>query len=130
MQTLIQDLLTYSRTKTANWNFVKMDLGEIVNEVIEDFEEQIIAKQGIITVGKICTVNIIPFQFRHIMYNLIGNAIKFGKQSEPFNINIFSEPVTNNNIKDVPLLSNTTYCHIAISDNGILFEPHCKEKIF
>ncbi len=131
MQTLIQDLLAYSRTNTANKDFVKMDLTEIVNEVKEDFKDQLEENKYTLTIGKMCTATIIPFQFRQILYNLIGNAIKFAKKKEPLHINIYSEPVVNNDmVKDIPLVSNTVYCHIVISDNGIGFEPTYKDKIF
>ena len=41
MQTLIHDLLTYSRTNTQERKFEKTDLNKIVEEVKEDLKEEI-----------------------------------------------------------------------------------------
>ena len=73
-----------------------------------------------------CEVNIIPFQFRQLMHNLIGNALKFSRQEEPLSIMIKSKIVTGS---DSPLGTRHAF-HISVADNGIGFEKQFSEKIF
>jgi len=77
MQTLIADLLAYSRTKTEERKFETVDLNIIVEEVKTDFEETIDEKHATIEVGEMCEANIIAFQFRQLIHNIIGNSLKF-----------------------------------------------------
>ncbi len=64
MQTLIDDLLTYSRTNTAERKFETTDLNKIVEEVKEDLKEDLKDAQATIEATELCDANIIPFQFR------------------------------------------------------------------
>ncbi|MBC7535340.1 MAG: PAS domain S-box protein, partial [Ferruginibacter sp.] len=126
MQTLIQDLLAFSRISTSERKFEKTDLSKIVEEVAAEFKEAMEEKNAIIISGEMCGANIIPFQFRQLMHNLIGNALKFSKQDVPSRIIINSEFVTGPNSP----FANRDACHVSLSDNGIGFEKHFSEKIF
>ena len=126
MQALIQDLLAFSRVSTSERKFEIADLEKIVDEVKEEFKESIEEKKASVTTGKMCEVNIIPFQFRQLMHNLISNALKFSKQDVPSVIMIESKIVSGS---DSPLGSRKT-CHITVVDNGIGFEKEFSEKIF
>jgi light-regulated signal transduction histidine kinase (bacteriophytochrome) len=130
MQTLIQDLLAYSRTSTTEHKFQTTDLNTIIAEVKEDLKEELKAKHATIQLIQICDVDIIPFQFRQLMHNLIGNALKFSKPSHPPLIQIECEIATGQKLKNDRLLPQKKYCHITISDNGIGFEQQYSEKIF
>ena len=79
MQALINDLLSFSRITTADRTFETVHLRDIVLEVIRDLSETIEAKNAVVDVRKICDGNIIMFQFRQLMYNLISNALKFAR---------------------------------------------------
>jgi signal transduction histidine kinase len=56
-----------------------------------------------IEVGQMCQINIIAFQFRQLLYNLIGNAIKFSKPGTKPHIKIESEMVKGNTVNKVSL---------------------------
>ena len=126
MQSLIQDLLAFSRLSTSERKFEIADLEKIVAEVKEEFKESIEEKNAVVTTGEMCRVNIIPFQFRQLMHNLISNALKFSKQDVPSFIMIESKIISGS---DSPLGSRKT-CHITVADNGIGFEKEFSEKIF
>ena len=130
MQTLIQDLLTYSKTNTSERNYVNTDLNIIINEVKEELREELYAKHATIEATKLCDVNIIPFQFRQLMHNLIGNALKFSVPNTPPHIIIKCEIANGINFNNEKLKPQNKYCHITVSDNGIGFEQQYSDKIF
>jgi PAS domain S-box-containing protein len=130
MQQLIQDLLAYSRTKTADRKFEKTDLETIISEVIEDLTDDLTLKNGSVIIGEVCDLNIIPFQFRQLIYNLISNSLKFAKKDVPPVINVNCRISKGKFLSNEKLLPETEYCHISIVDNGIGFDANYKDKIF
>ena len=130
MQILIEDLLAYSRTNTTERVFTKMDLKQIVAEVKNDLKETLAEKQATLDTDEMCQADIIPFQFRQLMFNLIGNSLKFSKPEIPAQIKLQSKIVTTAELETDILPSQKKYCHITVSDNGIGFDPLYKERIF
>lgn len=130
MQTLINDLLSYSRTNIQERKFEKTNLSKIIDEVKEDLKEELEQKNAIIESNDIGEVSIIPFQFRQLLYNLVSNSLKFSKPDIPAEIKIKSEIVKGSDLKESSLSKEITYCHITISDNGIGFESQYSKKIF
>ncbi|MBC7864351.1 MAG: two-component sensor histidine kinase [Bacteroidia bacterium] len=130
MQTLIEDLLTYSRAKSAEKKFEKTDLHAIAAEVISDFEEIFVEKKVKIKVHGFCEAAVIRFQFRQIIQNLISNSLKFSKPKTPSRISLKSEIVSGAKTKIKSLSAKINYCHITYTDNGIGFDPQYKERIF
>jgi two-component system CheB/CheR fusion protein len=130
MQQLIQDLLTFSRVSAAERKFETTDLNTIIDEVKREFKEEIAEKQAVIEMKESCKVHIIPFQFRQLMHNLIGNALKFSNTKTPPLIKIVSRNFKNEKLEIEGLLPQKEYCHISITDNGIGFENEYSAKIF
>lgn len=130
MQILIQDLLAYSRTNITERKFENTNLNQIIDAVKVDLKEELKEKHATLEVEELHKVNIIPFQFRQLMHNLINNSIKFSKPTQPPYIIIKSEIATGKEFKNVKLTSQEKYCHISVSDNGIGYEPEFNEKIF
>jgi len=130
MQTLIDDLLTYSRTNTAISKFEKTKLNELIEEVKEDMKEDLNEKKAVVESSGKCNISVIPFQFRQLMTNLIGNALKFSLPGRQPEIKIKSEIIKGISLSDERLSPNKKYCHITVSDNGIGFEQQYSEKIF
>ena len=74
--------------------------------------------------------NVIRFQFRQLLTNLINNSLKFSSPGKLPHIEIKSEIVEGVKLKTSKPLPDLNYCHISISDNGIGFEQQYSEKIF
>ncbi len=130
MQALIEDLLAYSRTSTAERKFEHTGLASIIKEVKDDLNEELQQKNVIIDEIDMCEIKVIPFQFRQLMYNLISNSIKFSKINVEPNIKIKCSVDKAGSFNNPKLDADLTYCHIRVSDNGIGFETKYSEKIF
>ncbi len=137
MQQLIDDLLSFSRISTTDHKFEKTELSTIVDEVKNDLKDTIQEKHATINSNELCAANIIPFQFRQLIYNLISNALKFSNPEVPSQITIKSSIVKGSKLNNVmppdrqeKFSSEKNYCHIIVQDNGIGFESHFSERIF
>ncbi|MEO5890137.1 MAG: ATP-binding protein [Ferruginibacter sp.] len=130
MQTLIEDLLTYSRTNTVERKFEPTDLNKLVEEIKADLKEELQEKHASIDATEMCEANIIPFQIRQLLHNLISNALKFSNPGQSPHIKIKSVIANGIKLKNDKLSNKIKYCHISVSDNGIGFEQQYSEKIF
>ncbi|RFS13326.1 PAS domain-containing sensor histidine kinase [Emticicia sp. C21] len=130
MQALIEDLLAYSRTNIVERVFKKTDLSGLINEVKEELKESIAEKKATIEVETTCEVEVIQFQFKQLIGNLIGNSLKFSKPDIPPYIQIKSFLTDHKAVGSLPLLTQQKYCHVTIQDNGIGFEQEYTDRIF
>lgn len=131
MQVLIQDLLAYSRTIKAEPILEVVKLTDLVNEVRNDFVETINDKNAVIESDNDLEMKIIPLQFRQVLYNLIGNSLKFSRPEAPPKIKINARSgVKAEELKTKFHPKAQTYLQISISDNGIGFDPQYRERIF
>ncbi|MES2773645.1 MAG: ATP-binding protein [Bacteroidota bacterium] len=130
LQSLIDELLAYSRTTTSERKFEIVDLHTIVEAVINNFKEAIAQQNAVIEIGEMCHANIIPVQFRQLIHNLVGNALKFSSDDRPLHVFIKGRIIRGIEAKNEKLLPEKEYCHITVTDNGIGFDPKYKEQIF
>ena len=122
MQSLINDLLQFSRQTVHSDNFVNTDLNELVKEAIPELEIEIEKSHASIHIDDLPVICAIPALIRQLFYNLISNAIKFRKKDEAPAITISAEKIKNTN--------NANYYRISVSDNGIGFDPAYGEDLF
>jgi two-component system CheB/CheR fusion protein len=130
MRGLIKDLLDFTRLGSVEIKFVKSNLGTITRDVIKEFEGVIGEKKATISCEEMDSVNVIPYQFRQLMYNLIANALKFSRPNIPPHISIKSKIAKGNMLDCKELLPAKRYCKITVEDNGIGFKPEYGEQIF
>ena len=130
MQNLISDLLTYSKAKTEERKYKSIDLTTLINEIKEEFAESIAEKKTVFITENLGTIHVIPFQFRQLLHNLIGNAIKFAKPNMPSIIKIHMETVSADAVPDINVNNELQYYHITVSDNGIGFDQQYHKRIF
>jgi hypothetical protein len=131
MQVLIQDLLAYSRTIKAEPVLEVVKLSDLLNDVRNDFVETINDTGAVIETDSDLDIRIIPLQFRQVLYNLIGNSLKFARPEVPPKIKInVRSGVKAEELKTKFHPKAKTYLQISISDNGIGFDPQYRERIF
>lgn len=132
MQILIDDLLTFSRISRPNEDFKVVNLSEIIRGVLSDLEFTIEKKNARMEISGEQTLKAIPSQMRQLFQNLISNSLKFTKEgvTPEVKINISKTAGLHFSAPDLPLIPETEYCRIELSDNGIGFNNEYAEKIF
>ncbi len=131
MKTLINDLLTYSRTSASEKVFEKTNLSILLNEIKNEFAEALIERNGILNISAMPKeIHVIPFQVRQLFINLISNSIKFSKKDIPLHIEISFEKISGKDTGNINAHQQETYYHFSVKDNGIGFEPEYRIKIF
>lgn len=128
MQTLITDLLAYSRLSSKVLP-EKTDLNVVLQEVLSDFDYLIERKNAIIKTGVLPTIDSIPSQLRQVFQNLIGNALKFSIEIKTPQIEISSELIATKDF-EAQTSPNGKYCRITVKDNGIGFDEIYLDRIF
>lgn len=129
MQTLITDILTFSKISVDKPAFVESDLNTLIAEILNEMEEDLRAKKAKVVVDKLPVLFVNPSLIKPLFHNLIGNALKYQKKEvEPF-VKITSDITTPVNGKAAKDQVNR-YCRIFVEDNGIGFDQKYAEEIF
>jgi PAS domain S-box-containing protein len=115
MQTLINDLLEYSRVGTRGKNPASIDMHTILGQAIINLSVRIKEKNAMITNDDLPVVFADSRQMLQLLQNLIANAIKFCTSSPRVHISSKEEP-------DQFVFS--------VADNGIGIEPQYYNRIF
>lgn len=128
MQTLITDLLAYSRL-SSKVQPEKTDLNIVLQEVLSDFDYLIESKGAVIKTNVLPTIDSISSQLRQVFQNLIGNALKFSNNTNSPLIEITSELIETKSFDGKPSPEGK-YCRIIVKDNGIGFDEVYLDRIF
>ncbi len=131
MQTLIDDLLNFSRLIKPPEVPVRTDLNQVVHDVLNDLWEDIQVKGARVQVDPLPILEAQPTQFRQLFQNLLSNALKFSRSDVSPVIDIDYQQIKGSEMpQGLGHLQALDYHRIAVSDNGIGFEPQYVEKIF
>ncbi len=122
MQTLIKDILEFSKISGDNKSFVYTDLKFIVEDVLSDMEPSLSEKNVTINLKSLPSLDVNPGLMRALFSNLIGNAIKYSKKNIDPVVNIYAEQPNGTPGKK--------FWRIYIQDNGIGFDQKYAEQIF
>ncbi|PZR19647.1 MAG: histidine kinase, partial [Flavobacterium psychrophilum] len=126
MQTLLIDILKYTRLRHTEDNFEEVSLNKIINELRNELGETLNEKATTINAVELPLVKGIPFLLKQLFSNLISNSIKYTAENKKPEITITASPVPMTyNGKD-----DEFYNVIHFTDNGIGFEPQFAESIF
>lgn len=131
MQSLINNLLEFSRHSMRSSDFKKTDLNQLLQETLTELEISIEKSQATINYSALPGIEVVAPLMQQLFYNIISNAIKFRKKTEPLVISIDSEPLTENDLIDLkPAKPNRKFFKITIADNGIGFNNQHSQEIF
>jgi len=123
MQSLIHDLLTFSRVSSKARSFLPVDLAQVTREVLSDLEVRIAETNALVEVGDLPTIDADAMQMRQLLQNLIGNALKFHQQGKPASVRVYAE------MADMGPAA-VGMCRLVVEDQGIGFDEKYLDRIF
>ena len=124
MQTLINDLLSFSRVTTKAQPFAPVNLAEVAAGVVEDLEGRIELVKGRVELGNLPVIDAEALQMRQLLQNLIGNALKFRRPEAPPVVKVEAQLIAD------PGAPEKQLCRLTVSDNCIGFEEKYVDRIF
>ena len=133
MRQLIEDLMDFSRLSTTDHHYEWSDLKDIIEDVKSEHTDIIKQKKAVFKLKGLIPVNIIAFQFRQLIYNLISNSLKFSNLDIPPQITIESTILKNEDFRLLNLSDSQQICdywNLSFQDNGIGFEAQHNQNIF
>lgn len=133
MRQLIEDLLDFSRVSTVDHQYEMTDLQAIIDDVKSELNDAIHHKKAVFKINGLRPVNIMAFQFRQLIYNLISNSLKFSIPEVPLQITIQSEILKNEEFRVLNLPNSPQICdywNFSFQDNGIGFDAQHNQNIF
>jgi light-regulated signal transduction histidine kinase (bacteriophytochrome) len=116
MQSLIQDLLSYSRVLSRGKPFEEVDLNQVLGEVHSSL--QLLIQENGAAIGHDSLPMIIcdASQMSQLFQNLISNSLKFRRDELP--------------LIQISARDEGEFWHFTVSDNGIGIEEQYFERIF
>jgi signal transduction histidine kinase len=131
MQTLINDLLTFSRVSSRREPFALTDINEVIAQVVDNMDVQVQQKQARFVIDPLPQMEVSPLQIEQLFQNLISNSLKFSRADIPPVIEINVEMRNASELEDtfVQALPGQ-YCVITFRDNGIGFDNEYSDRIF
>jgi PAS domain S-box-containing protein len=130
MTELIEDLLTYSKTTVSMEGYHEVDLGEVIEEFAQLYEDADGHQKARIEYDALPTVWGVPFQFKQLMDNLISNAVKYKHPDRDLVIKISSQMINGIELNEKEADVNKKYHKISVTDNGVGFDTSHADKIF
>jgi PAS domain S-box-containing protein len=116
MQTLIRDLLAYSRLDTRNSEFEPTDCEAVLREVLDNLQMAIDEAGAAVSHDPLPALLADESQLRQLLQNLIANALKFRAQESP-------------TVHVSAARQRDAWC-FCVRDNGIGIDPEYFERIF
>lgn len=117
MQSLIQDILTYSRAGRGDLNRELTDFESLFFRILTSLKPLIEGNDATITHDPLPTFRVDPIQISQVFQNLLNNAIKF-RRPEPLRIHVSAKK----QFDEKWLFS--------VEDNGIGIESEFQTKVF
>ena len=119
MQSLINDLLEYSKVGKGECKFELTDLNELIDDILFNIKDTIKAKNVEVTYDSLPQVVADKNELILLFQNIIGNAVKFRKEDKPLKMHIA-----------VKMEEDNHEYFFSVSDNGIGMDPQYAEQIF
>lgn len=126
MQTLLVDILKYTRLKHTNDNFEEVNLNSILDEMRTELADSINEKSAEIIADELPKVQGIPFLLKQLFSNLVANSIKYSSPERTPVIKITADHTPSPYGPD----DKNLYQIIYVADNGIGFEMEYADSIF
>ncbi|MEX1103059.1 MAG: ATP-binding protein, partial [Dehalococcoidia bacterium] len=117
MQSLINDLLAYSRVGTRNNAMEPTDVNFLIERVCIDLAPAIEESGATVTSTGLPTLDVDPTQFGQLLQNLVANAIKYRSPGRAPEVSVTGA-------------HEDGAWHFTVKDNGIGIDPDYFDRIF
>ena len=130
MQTLINDLLNYSRLSSRGQPFMLVDCNVVLEGAIANLQLAIAESKAVVTHETLPQVMADATQLTQVFQNLIANAIKFCQNQQPrIHIGV-AKGDTNLDGESLNVIPSADEWLFWVHDNGIGLESQYAERIF
>lgn len=127
MQTLLIDILKYTKIQHIDDSFIQANPKEVLKEVLADLQEMIHEKNAIIEIQELPEIYGITFLLKQLFSNLVQNSLKYSFADKIPKVIISALGRQKINLGNNP---DDLFEVIQFSDNGIGFEQKFAENIF
>jgi signal transduction histidine kinase len=117
MDALLTGLLVLSRLGRQTLDIKQLDMNQLMNDVVDNFEYEIMNKNVVLKVSDLPDCQGDARQMNQLFSNLLGNALKFLDPERSGIIHITGEKVDG-------------FIRYEVQDNGIGIHPDHQEKVF
>ena len=117
MQTMIRDILTFSRVGREDIPLERVDTRQVFDEMVEEFADVITGSGARVTAGDLPVIETSPTLMRVLMQNLIGNALKFQDKASSPEVSVSAK-------------REGRFWRFDVRDNGIGVDTAFKDRIF
>ncbi len=117
MRLLIDALLVYSRAGRADAQMKVVSLDDALNDALANLSQAISDCLATVVRGPLPSVEADPIGMMQLFQNLVGNALKFRRESEQPHVRIATTDLG-------------PYWQITVEDNGIGIQPEYFDRVF
>jgi PAS domain S-box-containing protein len=130
MDSLVDDILAFSRLNTTDWPASRLDLGRVLSQALDDLEGVITRSGAVIEAGPLPVVEANASLLHQLLYQFLGNSLKFHPPGQQPKVGVQAEWTTGHATGHPEAVSEASYLVLTVRDNGIGFEQEYAEKIF
>ncbi|MCP5144625.1 MAG: PAS domain S-box protein [Gammaproteobacteria bacterium] len=117
MQSLLNDLLAYSRVGTQGNKLKEVAIGKVVQAALDNLTVAVSESKGEVTVDDMPQIAADKTQMIQVFQNLIGNALKFTREGVPPKVHVSVKQTGNEWV-------------FSVRDNGIGIDARYHDRIF
>ncbi len=118
MYQLTEDLFQLAKVSKEEVSFERVDLNEVLCEVLENLEASISRYEGNVSSQDLPTLEGDRVQLQQLLQNLISNSLKYHRKGITPRVEVKAACLENG------------FCEIRVIDNGIGIDPQYADKIF
>lgn len=119
LNSLVSELLKYSKVSNETLSFNLTPMNEIIDEVLVDFKYDLENNKVKVEIGELPIIYGNETQLKNLFYNLISNGIKYQPKDE--------EHIAHLSINSY---DDSAYHYIEVSDNGIGIKEEYRDNLF
>ncbi|MFN8445935.1 MAG: PAS domain S-box protein [Caldilineaceae bacterium] len=123
MGLLIDDLLTFSRLSRQSLVRQKVDLTEVVQQVMDDLSQELGQREIEFSLSPLPPCQADPILLKQVIVNLLSNALKYTRKRQPTNIHVGWQVGT------PPGMAGEQTIYF-VQDNGVGFDMRYADKLF